>query len=69
MGIYLCGSVPLHQPGETVCECVSQVSVKGTGAGVRMDKVRQFTKGFQTKPRGNVDSGTGCTQEDTLEGV
>lgn len=48
---------------------VSQVSVKGTGAGVRMDKARPVHKGLQTKPRGNEDSGTGRTQEDTLEGV
>lgn len=48
---------------------VSQVSVKGTGAGVRMDKARPVHKGLQTKPRGNADSGTCRTQEDTLEGV
>lgn len=52
MGAYLCGSVPLHQAGETLCECVIQVSVKGTGAGVRMDKARLVHKGLPNQAKG-----------------
>lgn len=47
---------------------MSQVSAKGTGAAGRVDKARLVHKGPPNQAKGNVDSGTGRTQEDTLEG-